>query len=792
MTTRTQRALATGFVLVQLLGIVQAADADLQAARQSATAMQGSLQTFTQTNIGTVDTSFVQNLGSQGMTPAANAAANNNYIATCTTAAENGYVGVSNQQKLECQATITAAQITHTKDPYLDPNNPDAATLIRQVKDRDTAAAAQVTTGAVTAPSSITATTSNCQQETTPLPAIQRSDRCHVERPVSGAWVDEPVSVALAPDPPLTTKAMAFGTVLCSKQDAPNTYAADEPFCPAGGGGGDLVVTMNTAGLATYDANPRAEKGDLVCIETTNVIVTKNTTVFVTVPPVSPATEPTQTTQVITTQSSSGVCTRYRQGYDIWDTAAPWDESRCAQLDANTSCAFTGYKSTKSIGGADVWADKTFSCQMTPAGTASMGTGCQTSLCVGDTCMDVSSSPNAQFGQAAVGLEMLREAGVYAKQDPASACPASVTQYLAQCNPQVGACPDATGLLYLQAYPQCGNQNPAAAANLRIFSGIADSCKRPTGPGFGSNCCNSSSGTPLKANRQVVPSVAFSAAYNVVKAAGSYGISQASPYVYDFMFSSNGQWLEDKAWGLMGSGVFDPGAGFSPSLSMYGFTLSGTGAGGAYSAAVDTMFGSDSAISAGLNLFGSEGVAWDSGALMGSDMVLYFNPYVLIAMIVIQIIMDLYSCDTSEKMLATRRGGQLCEKVGETCSQRIPIVKTCIQITETWCCWNSRLAHLIAVQGGVQLGGGPRCGGFTPEEISQLDFSKIDLSQFMAEVMSNVSLPDGTYLSSMAQQGVNQATVAVGSVKPAAQAAAVSDPNLVDYSTGRIQMMLAK
>jgi len=784
-----------GFHHVQVAQIAHAADytSDVQAARQSAADLQGSLIDFSRANVGTVDTSFVNTRGSQSMTQAANAAANNVYVSACRTAAANGYVGMSNQQKIECQATVTAAQVTYTKDPYLDPNNPSASTLIRQVKNREADAAAQVTTGAVAAPSSITTTTSNCQQETTPLPAIQRNDRCHVERPVSGAWVDEPVSVALAPDPPLTTKSMAFGAVLCSKQNAPDTYSADEPFCPAGGGGGDLVVTVNTSGLATYDGNPRAEKGDLGCIETTNVIVTRNTTVFVTVPAVPPATEPTLTTQVITTQSSSGVCTRYRQGYDIWDTGAPFDEARCAQQDANASCTFTGYKSTKSIGGVDVWADKTYSCQMIPAGVANMGTGCQTSLCVGDTCMDVTSTPNAQFGQAAVGLEMLREAGAYAKQDAASVCPASVSQYLAQCNPQVGACPDATGLLYLQSYPQCANPtNPAASANLKIFSGITDSCTHPTGPGIGTNCCNSSAGTPLKTDRQVMPSLAFSIAGNVVKSAGSYALSQASPYMYDFMFS-NGQWMQDKAWGLLSSGAFDPGAGFNFSFSMYGFTLtSDAAASGAYSAVVDTMFGSDTAISAGLNLFGSEGSTVIATEVMGSEMVLMFNPYTLILMVVIMIIMEMFSCDPNEKMLAARRGGQLCEKVGESCSMRIPIVRTCIQITENWCCWNSRLAHLIAVQGGAQLGGGPRCGGFTPAEISQLDFSKMDLSQFMAEVMSNVALPDGTYLSSMAQQGVNQATVAVGSVKPAVQGATVSDPNLVDYTTGRIQMMLTK
>jgi len=777
MVLRAQRVLAAALAVLQLLNVARAADytADLQAAQRSATAMQGSLQSFSATNIGPVDTSFVQTLGSQGMTPAANAAANNAYISTCRAAAANGYPGMTSQQKLDCQATITAAEITHTRDPYLDPANPTAARLVRDVKDRQAMATAQVTTGVVAAPSSITTTTTGCGTSTTPVPPILRNDSCHVERPVNSVWVDENVSITLDPSV-ASTKTMAYDTVICSMQNPPDSYPAGQIFCPAGGGGSDLVVSVDTSGLAPYAANPLAEAGDLVCVETTNIIVTT--------PPVPSSATPTQATY--------GVCTLYRQGYGIWNTAASWDESRCAQLAADTTCTATGYRGTKAINGTDVWADKTYSCVMTPASTSAIGTGCQTSLCIGGTCMDVSSTPNSQFGQTAVGLEVLREAGAYAQQDPSTMCPKTVSQYLAQCNATVGPCPDATGLLYLAAYPQCDTSSPSfvTSANLKIFSGISDSCKRPTGPGFGTNCCNSSSGTPLKANRQVLPSLAFMVAGNAVKAAGAYGVQQASPYVYDFMFSSGSEWLQEKAWGLMSSGALEPGSGFGMSLSLYGFSLTSgvAGTGGS----ITSLVGSNNIVADGLNLFGSKGNIWEAKDIMGSGMNLSFNPYVLAAMVAIQVITNLFSCSMNEKLLSTRRGGQLCEKTGEYCSRRVPIFRTCIQVTETWCCWNSRLAHLIAVQGGAQLGGGPRCGGFTPEELSRLDFSKIDLTSFVAEVMSNVTLPDGTYLSSMAQQGANRGADARNSVNPAAQSSTVSDPNLVNYASGRIQMMLNK
>ncbi len=67
---------------------------------------------------------------------------------------------------------------------------------------------------------------------------------------------------------------------------------------------------------------------------------------------------------------------------------------------------------------------------------------------------------------------------------------------------------------------------------------------------------------------------------------------------------------------------------------------------------------------------------------------------------------------------------------------------------ESSCCFNSRLARIINEQGRAQLGKGwgsqkhPDCSGFTAAELEKLDFSKIDLSEFIAEIMGSIKLPN--------------------------------------------------
>ena len=102
--------------------------------------------------------------------------------------------------------------------------------------------------------------------------------------------------------------------------------------------------------------------------------------------------------------------------------------------------------------------------------------------------------------------------------------------------------------------------------------------------------------------------------------------------------------------------------------------------------------------------------------------------------------------DFAEQILAMKRDNRLCHGVGSYCSSRLPIIRVCIETTESYCCFNSRLARILNEQGRAQLGrgwGGPQnpdCGGFTVTQLQSLDFSRMNLTEFYAEIAP--TLPD--------------------------------------------------
>ena len=70
------------------------------------------------------------------------------------------------------------------------------------------------------------------------------------------------------------------------------------------------------------------------------------------------------------------------------------------------------------------------------------------------------------------------------------------------------------------------------------------------------------------------------------------------------------------------------------------------------------------------------------------------------------IVQEMLSCEQKEQILALRRGQNLCHEVGSDCSKKLPVVKTCIERTKSYCCFNSRLAKIINEQGRAQIGKG--------------------------------------------------------------------------------------
>lgn len=109
--------------------------------------------------------------------------------------------------------------------------------------------------------------------------------------------------------------------------------------------------------------------------------------------------------------------------------------------------------------------------------------------------------------------------------------------------------------------------------------------------------------------------------------------------------------------------------------------------------------------------------------------------------------LGLTKCSPEEKELAQLRGEKKCVLVGTYCVERESITRTCIRKKTVFCCFGSKFAKLLQEQGKPQLGQNfgspesPNCRGFTADELSKIDFSKLDLSEIVDDVMDKFKKP---------------------------------------------------
>ncbi|MBL4707617.1 MAG: conjugal transfer protein TraN, partial [Flavobacteriales bacterium] len=108
--------------------------------------------------------------------------------------------------------------------------------------------------------------------------------------------------------------------------------------------------------------------------------------------------------------------------------------------------------------------------------------------------------------------------------------------------------------------------------------------------------------------------------------------------------------------------------------------------------------------------------------------------------------LNLASCSGEEKKLAEQRARGVCVLVGTYVSKKVAGVT--ITKKTSFCCFGTKLAKLVQEQGRAQLGIGwgepesPSCRGLTPQELSRLDFAKMNLSELFADVASRFKPDD--------------------------------------------------
>lgn len=103
--------------------------------------------------------------------------------------------------------------------------------------------------------------------------------------------------------------------------------------------------------------------------------------------------------------------------------------------------------------------------------------------------------------------------------------------------------------------------------------------------------------------------------------------------------------------------------------------------------------------------------------------------------------LSLSSCDKAEVELRTLRDKNLCVQVGTYCAERDKVFNSCLRKKTTFCCYGTKLARLIQQNGRAQLNINwgtpehPTCErGFSPEELSRIDFSKVNFAEIFGDI----------------------------------------------------------
>jgi conjugal transfer mating pair stabilization protein TraN len=168
--------------------------------------------------------------------------------------------------------------------------------------------------------------------------------------------------------------------------------------------------------------------------------------------------------------------------------------------------------------------------------------------------------------------------------------------------------------------------------------------------------------------------------------------------------------------------------------------------GAAISATFSGMKAAYSAYKAGA----SASAAASAGA---SKMLVGLDPTTLAISIAVSLVIDLLlqGCNQEDMEVGVLRGSLMCHEVGSYCKIKVPLIG-CVQEAKSHCCFNSKLGRILQEQGRPQLksfagmvGGiwgevkNPNCRGFSPEEFQALDFSRIDMSEYYADLKTEAA-----------------------------------------------------
>ena len=329
--------------------------------------------------------------------------------------------------------------------------------------------------------------------------------------------------------------------------------------------------------------------------------------------------------------------------------------------------------------------------------------------CIGDTCTGGENETNPNFAQVAATLKA-----------------AELTALDGACNPETGDCAVFTG---------------QAASCKRVLAGTVDCCQDVQGVGiadylqlaFAVSALDGAMATldptnPLRGGWEVIGSPVtaswdwiggqFTSALNGIT--GSTTPAASSEAAMSVLGAAQQQLMRQAAqWTL---------ETFGPTAANALFSVNG----GAAVAADGTLVAGTTQLGGAAAVAGTA-LSWIAAAYAAYQA----------ALILAQII---WACEDEELELAVKRELKQCTSLGSYCAT--DSFAGCIESRRSYCCYASPISRILQEQIRPQLGlsfgdaEDPNCSGLSFTALKQVDWSKVDLDEWVALLADNGQLPD--------------------------------------------------
>jgi len=175
------------------------------------------------------------------------------------------------------------------------------------------------------------------------------------------------------------------------------------------------------------------------------------------------------------------------------------------------------------------------------------------------------------------------------------------------------------------------------------------------------------------------------------------------------------------------------------------------------------------------------------GGLLGTTLSWVMTAYMIytIAVILIELI---WTCEQAEFELGAKRALRSCHAVGSYCKSKV--LTLCIERRSSYCCFNTPLARILNEQIRPQLGrgwgeaDGPDCRGLAVGELAQVDWSQVNLDEWLAILAQTGHFPSAASLNQEALTGTGSA-YDVADTRPTAAARSTTRSQGLDSDTAR-------